>query len=52
MWHAHQLVLGVAALVHSPVAVLDVGGWDLDLNVMAGAGAFDVLTDYAMFGSV
>jgi len=45
------LVVGVALLVQYPLPVLSFAGMELDANVEAGTDAFDVLTDYAMFGS-
>jgi basic amino acid/polyamine antiporter, APA family len=46
------LVVGVALLVRNPLPVFKVGTWNIDVNLPAGADAFDVLTDYAMFGAV
>jgi amino acid transporter len=46
------LVVGVAVLVQYPLPVWYVGSWAIDLNVRAGSGSFNVLTDYAMFGAV
>jgi amino acid transporter len=46
------LVLAVALLVNFPLPVLQLGDWSFDVNVHPGAAAFDVLTDYAMFGAV
>jgi basic amino acid/polyamine antiporter, APA family len=45
------LVAGVAVLINNPLPTVHVAGWELNINVQPGAGAFDVLTDYAMFGS-
>jgi basic amino acid/polyamine antiporter, APA family len=50
-WSA-VLVLGGAALTHWRLPVLNVRGWELDLNVPEGKPLFDVLTDLAMFGAV
>ncbi len=46
------LVIGVAVLVDNPLPTFTVAGWELNLNVRAGTDAFDLLTDYAIFGSV
>jgi basic amino acid/polyamine antiporter, APA family len=46
------LVIGVTVLINNPLPKLSFGGWELDINVRSGAAAFDVLTDYAIFGSV
>jgi len=46
------LVVGVALLVRFPLPVWTVGNWSINPNLPAGADAFDVLTDYAMFGAV
>ncbi len=46
------LVVGVAVLVAHPLPVLTVFDQEIDLNLQPGAAAFDVLTDYAIFGSV
>jgi amino acid transporter len=52
------LVVGVALLVRYPIPVIEIASdfsaveIHLDLNLPPGADAFDVLTDYAIFGSV
>jgi amino acid transporter len=46
------LVVGVALLMNNPLPTLTIAGWTIDLNVRAGADAFNILTDYAMFGSL
>jgi APA family basic amino acid/polyamine antiporter len=44
------LVVGVALMIHFPLPVFEVAGWELDVKI--GTGAFNTLTDYAIFGSV
>jgi amino acid transporter len=46
------LVVGVGVLKTGRMPVLTLGGWTLDLNIPPGKAAFDVLTDFAMFGAV
>jgi amino acid transporter len=47
-----SLVMAVALLKQYRVPVIDVLGYPLDLNLSPNANAFDVLTDYAMFGAL
>ena len=49
---AMSLVMAVALLKQYRVPVIDVAGYPLDLNLSPNANAFDVLTDYAMFGAL
>ena len=44
------LVAGVALLIHFPLPVFDIAGRKLDVKI--DTGAFNTLTDYAMFGAV
>ena len=46
------LVLTVGVLLQYRLPVLSVGGHALDLNIPAGKSPFDVMTDFAIFGSV
>jgi amino acid transporter len=45
------LVIGVSILVQYRLPVVEIAGFTVDPNLKPGAAAFDVLTDYAMFGS-
>jgi amino acid transporter len=46
------LVLAGAALTRYRLPVLQVGDWQLDVNVPKDKPLFDILTDFAMFGAV
>lgn len=46
------LVLGLGSLTHYRLPVLAIGERSVDLNLPPGKVPFDVLTDYAMFGSL
>ncbi len=46
------LVVGVAVLVQYRLPTFDLAGFTFDVNLRAGSGQFNVLTDYAMFGAV
>ncbi|MCE9567065.1 MAG: amino acid permease [Planctomycetes bacterium] len=46
------LVLGVGALTQYTVPVIPLGFTELDLNLQKGKSPFDVMTDFAVFGSV
>ncbi len=45
------LVVGVAFLIDHPLPTFAIAGREININLPSGANAFDVLTDYAMFGS-
>jgi amino acid transporter len=49
---ASALILGGAALTRFHLPTLDLAGWQLDLNVKESKSLFNLLTDFAMFGSV
>lgn len=44
-------VIGVAILIDNPLPTFEVAGRQININLPSEANAFDVLTDYAMFGS-
>ncbi|HSQ56188.1 MAG TPA: amino acid permease [Gemmata sp.] len=46
------LVVGVGALTQYRIPVMSLGFTDLDLNLPPGKSPFDVMTDFAIFGSV
>ncbi|OWK43073.1 Amino acid permease [Fimbriiglobus ruber] len=46
------LVIGLGALTAYRLPVLNFGSWNVDLNLPPNKVPFDVLTDYAIFGSV
>lgn len=51
VWAA-LLVMAAAALTESRLPVVQLAGWEFDVNVPRGKSLFDVLTDFAMFGAV
>lgn len=46
------LVLAVGALTQYRLPTISLGGTECDLNIPAGKSPFDVMTDFAIFGSV
>jgi amino acid transporter len=46
------LVVGVGALTQYRLPTIPLGATELDLNIPAGKSPFDVMTDFAIFGSV
>lgn len=49
---ASLLVIGVAVLIRNPVPVFTIASYPVNLNPKEGKQAFDILTDFAMFGAV
>jgi amino acid transporter len=50
-WSA-LLVLAAAVLTQTRLPILDLGSFQVDLNVPQGKSLFDILTDFAMFGAI
>jgi APA family basic amino acid/polyamine antiporter len=46
------LILAAAALIQFPLPVLEIFGYEIDLNPPKDKAMFDILTDFAMFGAV
>jgi amino acid transporter len=49
---AALLVVAAAALTRFPLPVVTAGDWSINPNLPSGKALFDILTDFAMFGSV